>query len=282
VGLFDQVQKELYDFIGTKRLKKSHKPGALEELGLPYKIKRSPRKRRISFTVLHSGTLQINANQSIQEKDILQLLIPHLDWIKAQSDERQSLKNKFPQKKWQTGENFLYGGKKVSMILSPSETKKCFIRFMSESFEYFYPLEWLELEKDELEKKLHEGLLKFFKQQASLDLNERVNAWAKTMNLHPRSLSFRNQKTRWGSCSSQGRVNLNWKLACFRKEIQDYVIVHELSHLVHQNHSKDFWSLVSIYMPNYKLYSSELDRSAFEVDCFLPSSELYEVNPKFI
>jgi len=282
VGLFEEVQKELYDFIGAKRQKTTQKPKSLEELGLPYQIERSPRKRRVSFTVLHSGALKVNANQSISEAEILKLLLPHFDWIKSESDERKRIKENFPQKTWSSGERFPYSGVFMTMVLTPSETKKPFIRFMSESFEYFFPVGWLEQDKTEIEDALHEGLLKFFKQKASLDLNERVNHWAEEMNLHPRSLSFRNQKSRWGSCSSLGRVNLNWKLACFDEKIQDYVIIHELAHLKHQNHSRVFWDLVKVYMPDYKSHSKRLENTSFEVDCFLQNSELYEVNPTWV
>jgi len=279
VGLFEEVQKELYDFIGAKRPKKPQKPANLEEFGLPYTIDRRPRKRRITFTVLHSGTLKIMANQSISEKEIFKLLIPHYDWIKSQSEKRLEIKASFPQKIWRTGEVFPYKGERLRLVLTPSETKRPFIRFMSESFEYFFPLNWLEEQKENLEYKLHEGLLKFFKQKSSLDLNEKVNYWSEKMELYPRSLSFRNQKSRWGSCSSEGRVNLNWKLACFDEQIQDYVVIHELAHLKHQNHSQAFWNLVYTYMDDYKSHSRRLEQQAFEVDCFLSQSELYNINP---
>ena len=281
MGLFEEVQKEFYDFIGAKRPEKAQKPRSIEELEVPYIIERRPRKRRISFTVMHSGVLKVSANQSISEKEILELLIPHVDWIRSQSEERRRVKEKFPQKIWRSGELFPYAGEDIKLVLSPSETKKAFIRFFSESFEYFFPMSWLDEETRLIEEKLHEGLLKFFKQRASLELNERVNHWAEVMDLHPRSLSFRNQKSRWGSCSSQGRVNLNWKLACFDKKIQDYVVIHELAHLKHQNHSKRFWNLVSVYMPDYKTHSNRLENSSFKVDCFLPKSELYDVNPSW-
>jgi predicted metal-dependent hydrolase len=281
MGLFEEVQKELFDFIGAKRPEKPEKPKHLDELGLPYTIERQPRKRRVSFTVTHSGTLKVSANQTISEKEILILLMPHLDWIQSQSEERKKLKDRFPQKLWKTGEEFPFKGESLTLILSPSETKKSFIRFMSESFEYFYPLSWLDEDRKSLEQKLHEGLLRFFKQEASHHLNDKVNHWAEVMNLQPKSVSFRNQKSRWGSCSSQGRINLNWKLACFDQDIQDYVIIHELAHLVHQNHSKRFWSLVEKYMPDYKKHSQRLENQAFKVDCFLPVSELYDVNPKW-
>ena len=63
---------------------------------------------------------------------------------------------------------------------------------------------------------------------------------------------IRDQKTRWGSCSSKGNLNFNWRLIMAPLFIMDYIVVHELAHLVHPNHSRDFWKLVKKIVPDYK------------------------------
>ena len=71
-------------------------------------------------------------------------------------------------------------------------------------------------------------------------------------------VSIRNQRSRWGSCSSEGNLNFNCKLLCVRDELRDYVVVHELCHLKEMNHSKNFWALVAETIPNYKELRKEL------------------------
>lgn len=70
-------------------------------------------------------------------------------------------------------------------------------------------------------------------------------------------LSIRGQKTRWGSCSSKGNLNLNYKLLFLKPEQLNYVIYHELIHLIHFNHSKQFWNCLSLYLLNAR----KLDKS---------------------
>jgi predicted metal-dependent hydrolase len=69
--------------------------------------------------------------------------------------------------------------------------------------------------------------------------------------LYPRSLCIKTQKTRWGSCGPNNDINLNWLLMLAPPVVLEYVVVHELCHIQHKNHSKDFWLLVAKHMPDY-------------------------------
>jgi len=79
-----------------------------------------------------------------------------------------------------------------------------------------------------------------------------VERYSKKMNLFPSKISFRFNKTRWGSCSYKNSIVFNYYLAKLPIEIIEYIVVHELSHIKHKNHQKEFWKLVEKYMPDYK------------------------------
>lgn len=89
-------------------------------------------------------------------------------------------------------------------------------------------------------------------ERAKQILPARIQYYAKIMGVTYGRITLREQKTRWGSCSSKGNLNFNWKLALMPDEILDYVVVHELAHRVHMNHSPEFWGLVQRYMPDYR------------------------------
>ena len=77
-----------------------------------------------------------------------------------------------------------------------------------------------------------------------------VKIYSQKMNLHPSKISFRFNKTRWGSCSAKNALNFNYYLAQIPEVLIEYVVVHELAHIRHKNHSKDFWAEVEKYLPD--------------------------------
>ena len=79
-----------------------------------------------------------------------------------------------------------------------------------------------------------------------------VDKWSKKMGLTPSFVGFRDNKSRWGSCSSKNRINFNTKLVNMPIEFVEYVVVHELAHIKHKNHSKEFWDEVKRYLPDFK------------------------------
>ncbi len=98
----------------------------------------------------------------------------------------------------------------------------------------------------------------YYKNICQTYLTHRVEYFAEMMNLKYSALQYRKMRGRWGSCSSKGVITLNSELPKIRKELIDYVVVHELSHRVHMNHSQAFHSLVESHLPNSKALRKEL------------------------
>lgn len=92
----------------------------------------------------------------------------------------------------------------------------------------------------------------FYKKEIQKILPSKVEELSKKMQLFPTSISFRKNKRTWGSCNYKNGLNFNILLMKFPIEVMEYVIIHELAHIKHKNHSKDFWNLVEVYCPNYK------------------------------
>jgi len=92
----------------------------------------------------------------------------------------------------------------------------------------------------------------FYKKEIQKILPAKLEEYSRKMSLFPTSISYRKNKRTWGSCNYKNGLNFNILLMKFPIEVMEYVIVHELAHIKHKNHSKDFWNLVAVYCPNYK------------------------------
>ena len=78
------------------------------------------------------------------------------------------------------------------------------------------------------------------------------NKYSPKLGLSPKKITFKYMTSRWGSCSSNGNISINIRVVCFEQECIDYVVIHELCHLKHMDHSERFWALVSTCCPDYK------------------------------
>lgn len=100
--------------------------------------------------------------------------------------------------------------------------------------------------------------LLFYKNEALLTLPSRVSHYARKMNLHPQEIRFKKMRRRWGSCSSEGVVTFNTMMMQLSYTHIDYIIVHELAHLRHMNHSREFHALVRTVLENETTLRREL------------------------
>ena len=109
-------------------------------------------------------------------------------------------------------------------------------------------------------RKLSLNEIRELKRKAKAMLQDRLSYYSKIYGVRYKKVTVRSQRTRWGSCSRQGNLNFNYKIALLTPELADYIVVHELCHIKEFNHSKNFWTLVAQTIPDYKLKKLELRR----------------------
>jgi predicted metal-dependent hydrolase len=109
-------------------------------------------------------------------------------------------------------------------------------------------------------RKYKQDVIAWYKRQTSKIIFERLPLFSRKLDLRYNRVLIKSQRSRWGSCSKNKNLNFNLLLAALPSETIDYVIIHELMHLVELNHSKRFWNLVKMQYPNYKYQRKVLRR----------------------
>ena len=125
---------------------------------------------------------------------------------------------------------------------------------------------YLGKEKDSLKLLDKSDLKKFYFEETKRIVNGLVEIYNENNKFDIKNIRIKNQKTRWGSCSSIGNLNFNWKLSMAPYEVIEYVVIHELCHRLEMNHSKKFWNHVEKLCPKYKIHSKWLSENHFRLN----------------
>lgn len=116
----------------------------------------------------------------------------------------------------------------------------------------YYSLQELIETGDLNEEELKLKLKKFYFASCKKVVAERINKYQTQLRVKPKTIDIVESRTKWGSCSSDKKLTFNYRLAMAPVEVIDYVIIHELCHLLHMNHDRSFWRKVGSLMPDYK------------------------------
>ena len=238
-------------------------------LGFPLEIEKIAFKRQISMQVFLNSTIKVTTGKLITQKQVLYFLEKHKEWIEKVQGEHSKIRKKYPAKQYVEGELFPYLGNERPLKLVSSSNKKIKFKFFPDHLLFHKP------EAVPHRQDIKKALVRCYEQAGRKWLNCRVEHWQEQMQLYPKKVSIRSQKTRWGSCSSEGNISLNWRLLAAPLPVMDYVVIHELAHLKHQNHSKNFWSLVENFDPHYKYNRQWLRTHQWAFDFLAPKSELH-------
>ncbi len=202
------------------------------------------KRRTVALIVEHDGSVTVRAPMRLAENAIQEFIEKHLVWVEKKKAEMRAVVPT-PLKQYQPGETFLYLGAEYPLEVVPAQRKKL---VLADRFKISEPA----LENAEL------IFQKWYRQQASLIIPERVKFFAELHQLGYEKLKITSARTRWGSCSLKNTLNFSWRLILTPLDVIDYVIVHELAHTAHHNHSKRFWNLVAKLMPDYKARRKQL------------------------
>lgn len=201
----------------------------------PKKIVRS-RRKTIALVIDSDGELIVRAPFYASENDILRFVQEKQDWIEQKTREMKQKTKERPRLLLQEGETIPYLGREC-MIFRGMTRKICF-----DGNAFLLP------ESEDAEAKL----VSWYKKRAAVILKERVESIAEKMQVSPAGVKITSAKTRWGSCSYTNHLNFTWRLIMCPPEVVDYVVVHELCHIIYKNHSKSFWKSVEGIDASYR------------------------------
>lgn len=194
----------------------------------PKEIIRS-RRRTIALVIDNDGELIVRAPFFANNYDINHFITEKQDWIIEKSLEVKRKIDNCPILTLEEGETISYLGNQC--VIHRGFVKNVYCD--GESF--------LLPETDDAKDKL----IAWFKKDAARILKERVEHFAALMHVEPCGIRITSAKTRWGSCSYKNHLNFSWRLIMCPQEVVDYVVVHELCHIYHKDHSKNFWNSVA-------------------------------------
>lgn len=225
---------------------------------------RKSHRRTLSVKLSTRDLNKVYASQGTPQKVILDFLSSKQDWLERNINKIEEIKRQEHQPEFKEGGLFPYLGEMKYFTLIPSKNKKTKLR-IEDGFISCYHCEDQVPDKD----KALQGLIQLYKNEAAVYLVERCKFLSQELKLIPSQVKVQTAHTRWGSCNSRGMINLNWKLMLFSPSLIDYVIIHELCHLKHMNHSENFWSLVKSFYPHYDQAQEYFKTEGLRISAFL-------------
>ncbi len=207
----------------------------------PYRIRRSTRARRVRVVVHPDASVEVVLPQRARERDAADAVVALDTWIGRRLGDVAALQARTAP----PAGTLPYLGTLLTLVPEPGRTR---VHRRGQL------LQIPAVDPDT-------ALERWYRRQAKDELVARMDTAAAAVGRPYRTLSVRNQRTRWGSCSSTGAMSFNWRLLLAPEEILDYVVWHEACHLVHLDHSPRFWALVARHRPSFRQEQQWLARN---------------------
>lgn len=223
------------------------------EKKIEYDIVRSNRKT-MGITINPDKKIIVRSPENITKKKIHSIVQKKSSWILNKLEEFGEIKPPPAPKEFLSGEKLPYLGRRYRIkTITDSEFKdnKVKVKLYKGKFIIKFSSNLLKNDEKRIDR-VRDELVNWYRKHAEGKINERVNKYKPKVGVKPNKVKVKKQKKRWGSCSSKNNLNFNWKIIMAPMSVVDYIVVHELVHLKHPNHSKDFWELVETIIPGYK------------------------------
>lgn len=227
-----------------------------EDETIEYTIKHSNRKS-VEIKIMPTGIVALKGPK-MPEGRYEDILIKRWMWIQTQRLKIQQMTGGLVKRHYSTGESFMILGKRYPVSLRTHEHQRAEVKLLADELLFYVP-------KDFTLEQFQALMVAFLKRLLKQHMVKRVQYYAHQFHSKVNKISIRDQKTRWGSCSSNRNINFNYRLALAPLEIIDYIVVHEMSHLEHMNHSKSFWKKVHQVMPDYQMAEQWLKMNGFKL-----------------
>lgn len=219
---------------------------------IEFAVSKSNRKS-LSIAIQPDGNLLVKAPLFMSDSEILKWVKTKTGWIIRQRAKVLEQQENNPPKQYVSGERFWYLGQEYELEVRMSTGRAGMVGIVEDKIILFSKT----AEGTEVQKILSDWYIK----QAKTWISKRVRFFAEQMGESFGNITIKNQKKRWGSCSSARNLNFNWRLIMAPEAVIDYVVVHELCHLRQMNHSKMFWNEVEKMLPDYKMYKKWLEKN---------------------
>jgi len=214
-------------------------------------------RRKTTALKIKDGEVSIHIPTRLPIKLAQEFVVQKTHWIQNKLAE-QSFKQA-QEKQFIEGETFLFLNENMTLRLIQAESSPS-IKMKSQQLEFYGRLNRLS------KTAIRAALIRWYKQQAEDHIATRTDILSKKIKIIPHSIAIKTYKARWGSCNIHGELQFNWKLMLAPLNIIDYVIIHELCHIQHHNHSAQFWRLVELHCPTFKTSRLWLKNNGYRLE----------------
>lgn len=216
---------------------------------IPYEERRNCRSKRLSMRI-GKEKVRVTVPYRASKREIQEFVTVNQEWILKNWLKMQEKLTKAAVQHYLSEKAFPLLGQPIPFQTHITNRKRATLRYFDEGhrIEIYLPAE---IPTEQHQNVLREIIEKWLKQKGHEIFQSKLDQFSVLMDVKYKTFRLKEQKTRWGSCSSKGNINLNWRAIMAPESVVNYLVIHELAHLKYMNHSQAFWEFVGQYCSDY-------------------------------